>query len=62
MLLLLACTGPTPTPIGLPPVVPQLQVGDDVSGTLAVTGGDPVVLPDPSGRAVVLELLRSPDW
>ena len=40
-----------------------LAVGADLSGqTLGSLDGLPLTLPDPGGRPVILELIRSADW
>ena len=40
-----------------------LAVGDDLSGqVLSTVKGAPLSLPDPLGRVVILELIRSADW
>lgn len=39
-----------------------LAPGDAVEAAWTSIDGQPVHVPDPEGRPVVLELIRSPDW
>ena len=56
LLALLACAPEAPA-------AEPIAVGHDLSGTtIEVREGADLVLPDPAGRTVVLELIRSADW
>ncbi|MFT4625692.1 MAG: hypothetical protein ACI8PZ_004363 [Myxococcota bacterium] len=56
----LACGAPTPDARTAPASV---DVGQSLAAPpLRTLAGEPVPIPDPAGRHVVLELIRSADW
>lgn len=60
LMTLMGCIASQPPSASAPVQAEPLELGAVLQTVPTAT--EPVILPDPHGRVVVLELLRSPDW